>query len=116
MYVLPLLSDATNVRRAALLPGTIVKATRTLTALSLSVKGGRVSLLERERAENPELAAVCKQVASLLTKERLTSVGGDLRRQEVSSLSSVPPLSPSMQLMADILLGMNVMLAVAQRR
>ena len=102
----------TNLRRAALLDSTIVKASRTLTTLSLSVGGGPVTLLDSDRAENPELHAVCKEVASLLAKERLASIGADLRKGlPGSGLASLPPLSASVQAAADILLGMNVMLA-----
>ena len=55
---------------------------------------------------------MCKEVASLLTKERLTLVGADFRRLlSQPNLASLPPLSVSLQAEADILLGMNVMIA-----
>ena len=68
-------------------------------------------MLQKFFDENPEHRALCRQVMSILTKERLTSIGSDLRRHKQVSSSSVESSSESVQLKVDILLGMNVMFA-----
>ena len=62
--------------------------------------------------ENPELTALCRQIASILTKDRLTQVGLDRLNNLPSSTSSGPIIAPTQAILTTALsLGMSVTLA-----
>ena len=62
-------------RFEALLQSTIDQATAVLSLMARSVGGGAVTALSIFFTENPLLTAVPREIASILTKDRLTEIG-----------------------------------------
>jgi len=98
-------------RFEALLQSTIDQSSVVLSAMARSIGGGAVTVLSQFFAENPELIALRREIASILTKDRLTSVGLVLLRDEAGSSSSAS-IAPTEAMMKKALsLGMDVTLA-----
>lgn len=82
-----------------------------MSRLARSVGSGAVTVLSKFFEETPELTALRRKIASIMTKDRLTQVGLDLLNNQAGAASSRPATPTEAMLKTALSLGMSVTLA-----